>query len=195
MYPDVNYQPYGTPPRRSARKWAVVAVAILLLTVLAITLWPRTEYREYKLDKTALKATQHFAQLDGSDLYSFNGLGFYKTDTRSGEVSMLRGGLRLPEPDRIYWADDKGALMTFQHSFSLTAVDNALRAQGLRLNAETEGYSWYVDFATGQLQLASTTKVRADQALYSQAESGFFTDIIRDPLERRLITEYTQPTP
>lgn len=28
-----------------------------------------------------------------------------------------------------------------------------------------------------------------------QAESGFFADIIRDPLERRLITEYTQPAP
>lgn len=70
-------------------------------------------------------------------------------------------------------------------------VDKIIAA-GLQLTGE-ERRQATMDAEAAVMQLDVAVPLVHERVV--QAESGFFTDIIRDPLERRLITEYTQPTP
>lgn len=177
MYPEETNSYSYQQPKSGFRKPLVIILLMLLLIVGAVIFsqWMQgnATFQQPKLYKTNLTADQNFAHLQDSNLYAYNGTAFYKVDhAANNKLTVLSSGLKLPTPSNIYWADSKGALITFKSSFILTAVEKALQKQGSVVNENTQLYAWYLDFSTGSLQLVSPEP--PDNVLYSQADNGFY---------------------
>jgi len=137
----------------------MVVVGLIALLLLYILL-SNVRYPTYTLQNVGLNKQQSFSVLHGDDLLEYNGLGFYKVNVTSGNFSVLRSGVKLPAIDSIYWNGSKGAVMTFRGSYTYTDVEKVLEQQQLKLDKETKIYSWYIDFATGKLSIASKYPVQ-----------------------------------
>lgn len=176
MYPEQNYAPY--PPAKNNRKLKLLmigAALIVLIIVLAISLWPKETFPQHKLSKTSLQATQEFGYLRGTDIYAFNGMAFYKLNLNdTSKPTILSSGMKLPEPNNVYWANSRGALMTFKESFILSQVETELQARGEQLTPSTEAYAWYLDFASRSLKLVSKLPITPNLAYYSEKDGGFY---------------------
>src|SRR5688572_59247 len=116
-----------------------------------IALWPKENFQQHRLIRTHLKQNINFARLIGSDIYAYNGLAFYKINSKTGAVEVLSSGKKLPTPDTVFWAESKGVLINFKQSFALSEVEKLLQARGLPLNEVTKSYTWYIDFASGSV--------------------------------------------
>jgi hypothetical protein len=178
MYPEqpVSYQPADA---KGSKVPIIIMIAVLVLIVgsLLFALLTRTTatYQQPSMYATSLAADKDFAHLNGSSLYAYNGLAFYKINQAARDkVTILNTGLKLPTPSNVYWADSKGALMTFKQSFISSAIEKKLTALGYAVTPATQAYTWYLDFATGSLQLVSTSSLQANQVLYSASENGFY---------------------
>ncbi len=186
MYPEQDYAPYpanqgnGNNAGR-LKKRLIIGIPVLLLVIVLLTVFrPKSvdSFQPYVVSNTNLTAAQHFGHLEGSDLYSYNGVAFYKTslvsDGQPGKTTVLNTGLKLPAPGKIYWADSRGAMLSFKQSFTLTKVEEVLAARQLPLNDITRSYTWYLDFATGSLKLVDQQPVVPDLVHYSKADKGFY---------------------
>lgn len=69
---------------------------------------------------------------------------------------------------------------------------DSLVQRSLQIDAGTERQQATMDIEAAIMQLDVVAPLVYERVV--QAESGTFSDIVRDPLERRLITEYTQPS-
>lgn len=156
------------------RKGVLVVLAVAGFAVL-IALWlSRPDPKAYELSSTQLKSDTQFGHLSGSDIYAFNGLSFYKINTDTQAVTVLLSGRKLPTPSRIHWAGSQGILVNFKQSFYRSQVDEALQSMGLALNRDSQDYTWYLDFASGSLKLVSKLPIKADLAVFSADEQGFY---------------------
>lgn len=167
-----------TPGQRNNYKRALVVMAVIVAVGIIALLWllrSNATFQTPLLYKTGLNDTQNFAHIQGPNIYAYNGLSFYKLDrSANNKITVLQTGLKLPTPERIYWADDHGALITFKESFLSTAVEKALQAQGLSVDDATSNYTWYVDFASGELREVSQLPVQQDLIHYEPSENGFY---------------------
>lgn len=166
----------GNPRRR--RLLIITSVLLLIIVIVVIVVLtrpkPAPEVPDYVLTSTQLHANQNFGRLDGNNLYAYNGLAFYATDVTTGAVSVLNGGQRLPAVSDLYWAGSKGAFLDFSNSFSLTAVDQKLKALNLILNDNTKNYLWYFDFASGNLTPVSTRPIQSGAASFDKNTGTFY---------------------
>lgn len=162
--------------RRAAIIIAVAVVVIIIIAILLIVRPGQVTNPDYKLYRTGFNATQNFTYINGSDLYAYNGAGFYKVDLNDSDsgVSVLNNGIRLPAPSHVYWANDKGAMLTFKESFYRTKVEDVLRTKGQDINDTTKAFAWYLDFATGNLKLVAAQPIDAASVSYSEASDGFY---------------------
>lgn len=170
MYPD-----YTPPEQKKTRRIIAVVcacVAALFVILLISALRPKETFQQAWIHKTDLSYDQNFTYLNGSTLYAYNGLAFYAT-TREGDVSVLSAKYRLPNPEKIYWANDQGALMTFSSGFYYSQIETELKKRGQSLGEATiQDYTWYLDFATNSFHLVTPEK--AESTYYSSKDRGFY---------------------
>lgn len=160
---------------KALRLSLLAGAGLLMIIGLLVVLWPRPNYPQYQTQATGLNASRSFATLSGSKLFAYNGLAFFTIDTaQNNKLDILSRPGKLPAPDNVYWADDKGALMTFKASFISTTVEAALQAKGLEVNDETSRYTWYFNFKDSSLNLAYPGPISSGLAVYSQADGGFY---------------------
>ena len=171
MYPD-----YATPLEQHRSKKVLlglaVGLAILFGVLLVFALRPKEKFDQGWIHKANLTYDQNYTYLQGSTLYAYNGAAFFSTD-KSGRTTVLNAKYRLPTPDSIYWANDKGALLTFKASFYSTQIEAEIKNHGGSLAQEkTKEYMWYLDFSTNQIHLVNTAKPSA--AYYSTKDNAFY---------------------
>lgn len=185
MYPEENYTPYKPKSDNRQTKFRLIMLIglplLFLVIIVIVVLRPASNGSsapQYNLRSTNLTASMDYPYLNGSDLYTYNGLAFYKTNMEASgsnaTTTVLSKGLRLPTPSNIYWADSRGALLTFKESFYLTPVETALTGIGQTINDTTRSYSWYLDFASGKLQLVNRRPIVPGLAHYSKSQKGFY---------------------
>lgn len=156
------------------RRGLVLLVLLVTVGVVALLLIVSRTGSRYVLQDTGLRARQNFGYIKGQELFAYNGAAFFKQDLASGQASILSKGQKLPQPSKVFWANSKGALLNFSSSFTLSSVETALNQRGLKLNQETRGYTWYLDFATDSLKLVDTAPIDGDLANYTAEENGFY---------------------
>lgn len=184
MDSDFNYkQPTPQQRLRINRRTVMIVGLVGLTMIVGIVLFfanPTIDDNvadpAYKLHETSLKDNQNFSSIQGADLYSYNGLAFYKTTLQGKDntATALLSGLKLPKPEEIVWGESKGAIMSFSESFGGTTVSDAIRARSQRVSVATKAYSWYVDFASGTLSLAATDPIEPSASVYSPKANGFY---------------------
>jgi hypothetical protein len=178
MYPESNpASNFTRDPQMVARKRLLIAIGLLfavaIIAVVSVLLL-RPRFDQYGLTSTGLQAKQNFGYINDKDLYAFNGLAFYKTNLPSGQTTILSSGHKFPTPSAIYWANSKGALMNFSSSFGRTDIEEKLGAMNKSTSEETSNYTWYMDFASGDIKPVSTSSVTTDLAYYSETKNGFY---------------------
>ncbi len=171
MYPESTNNPAA---KKSLKKWFILGLGLLLIVVMVIILRPKENFEQHRLIRTHLKQDTNFARLIGSDVYAYNGLAFYKINPKTGAVEVLNSGKKLPTPGAVFWAESKGVLINFKQSFALSEVEKLLQARGLTLNEATKSYTWYIDFASGSINLVADYPVAPGLAYYSAADKGFY---------------------
>lgn len=173
---------YGTPqsidPAVKNRRLLAIAAILFGLVVVVVIIFSvllAAKYPDYALTKTPLNKDLNFSHLEGSDLYSYNGLAFTKTNLKTGQVTILNKGIKLPVPKAMYWAGSQGALINFDHSFTLTKVSDQLRGTDAEFDtALASSMTWYFNFSNGSLRKVSDLPVVAKQAVFSPADHGFY---------------------
>lgn len=171
MYPENTFEPKKP---RSLKPVIIGGLLLFLSVLLLIIFWPRTTYEQYKLLKVPLDLSNSHAELTGNTIHAFDGMAFYSLDINTGKITPTWSGERLPTPTKVFWADSRGVLLNFGTSFSHTRIDTIIRAGGKRPNDTTRNYTWYLDFATGELTLVNELPVRPDMAIYSETNNGFY---------------------
>ncbi len=181
MYPEQpNLYEYQPANAKGSKVPLIITLVVLILMVgsllFALLTRATATYQQPSMYNTGFSADKDYAHLSGSSLYAYNGLAFYKVNqaSQNKSITILNAGLKLPTPSNIYWADSKGALMTFKQSFISSAIEKALKDRGYAVTTSTEAYTWYLDFATNSLRLVSTSSLQANQVLHSANENGFY---------------------
>lgn len=159
-------------------RYAFFATLLIILLAFVFSLLNRKSYTQHYVTKTNLKQSENFSYLDGSKILAYNGLAFYQIDlSQDNKISTLSDGQKLPTPEKVFWASDKGALMTFKSSFTYTLVEDELAKLGKKLDSVSRNYVWYYDFASGKLSLVSEDPLRAKLAAFSKKENGFYLTV------------------
>lgn len=156
------------------KKYLQVGLVAALLIYLILILWPSKSYQQYEIEDIGLVGSLNFGKLNSNSLNFYNGLSFVSKNLDTGEERVLNAGLRLPVPDKLFWADDKGALLTFKSSFYYSSVENELVASGQKIDSSTKLYTWYLDFKSNKLSLVSKLPVQSSSAVYSAKDDGFY---------------------
>lgn len=152
--------------------WLAIVLGIFALIFI---LWPRKGFQQYEIKATSLNSSLNFAKLTPENtLYYYNGASFISKNITSGEETILSSGSRLPVPDKLFWADSKGALMTFKDSYYYTKVQDELTNMGKKIDKSTKKYTWYLDFSSGRIFLAHVLPLDAESAYYSAKDSKFY---------------------
>jgi len=179
MYPD-----YTTDDQKRVKKmfWlAGIVLVMIFVALLALTFRPKEKFEQAWLHNTNFTSGQSTLYLNGSTLYSYNGLAFFSVNTQNRTIRTLSTGYKLPTPDKVYWANDKGALLTFKWSFYDSRIQTELQKRGLPLDPNTtEKYTWYLDFATNKFKLVTTKPVGTDLAYFSAKDNGFYYIVTGD---------------
>lgn len=157
---------------RYKKYFVLGAVVLIALTVLNLA--TRESFEQRWLVDTDLNANKNFGDLIGSEVHAYSGLAFYKINVESGDLTILRSGLKLPTPNALYWADSEGAMLNFSGSFWRSRVHDALQSNGQGLSRVTRDYTWYVDFASGTLSLVNELPVNHGLAVFSTDDRGFY---------------------
>lgn len=151
----------------------IVGSIIVLIILISWIITPK--YASFELNKTPF-ITENFTSFSNGKLYNYNGAAFYSVNPKDpNDVSVLSTGLRLPAVQKLYWAEDKGALVVFgdtQTDGSL--VEKELTARGKAFDVVTTSYTWYLDFKTNSLHLVSDTPVDSYNAYYSPSKQAFY---------------------
>lgn len=156
-------------------RYAFLFVLVLVLAVYIFSILFKTTFTQHYVTKTELDNSKSYSYLDGSKILAYNGLTFYKVDLASeNKISTLSGGQKLPTPEAIFWAGEKGALMTFKSSFTYTLVEEELKKVGKKVDLETRNYVWYFDFASSKLSLVSERNIYSKVAAFSKKDNGFY---------------------
>ena len=144
---------------------AVLIVWLVFLAILAFLAFkPKTNFKQLSLEP--LQDLPSSYKLEGQDLYSFNGLGFTKTNISTGEQEVLSSGYRLPRINNIVWAGDEGALLSFEGSFYYTKVQDELKTVGLNIDEITKKFTWYLNFKDGSLKKVEDVRARKNLGYY-----------------------------
>lgn len=161
---------------KNSKKLKLIAALFVLGVVILflILLLTRESYSKQYLTPTNLKSKENFSVLSGDEIYAYNGLAFYKTNIKTGDTIILRSGIRLPKPETVVWAGEKGALLTFSGSFTYTPVEKKLKSSGQEVTETTKLHTWYLDFESGSLEQVSKYPVRLNLAVYSGERNGFY---------------------
>lgn len=151
-----------------------IAGGILVLIVL-ISWIIAPKYSSFELHKTSY-ITENFTSFQNGRLYSFNGAAFYSVNPQDpSDITILSTGLRLPAVEKLYWAGDAGALMVFGDTQTDgSVVEKELAARGQVFDTLTTSYTWYLDFKTNTLHLASDTPMDSSNAHYSPAKKALY---------------------
>lgn len=154
-------------------KLIIIGIGLLLAIVILISWLLWVKYPSYTVSTTPLNTDRNFSHMTGSDIYSYNGMAFYKINlAKNNEVAVLSEGLKLPTPKNVFWADSRGALVSFDESFILTEVEKALAARGQVVDEITSTYTWYLDFSSSTLSLVSEEPLLT--AVFSARDNGFY---------------------
>lgn len=160
---------------KRVRLGLITAAGLVLLIGLIATLWPRTNYPQYQVGRTGLNSQQSFGHLVGSKLFGYNGMAFFSIDTKANnQMTVLSQPGKLPAPNAIYWANANGVLMSFSGSFSLTRIEDELIRRGMIVDAETQLYTWYLNFKDNSLHLVYPGLILPNLATYSATDKGFY---------------------
>lgn len=178
MYPEYqsNQQQPVTDRRITFLKWAAILIPLALVIVAIFYFATRPGYVEFNVSTTDLESQKNFSYVHGTDLYAYNGMVFYKQNVTTGEITVLSEGQRLPKPDDIYWANDKGALMKFSGSYALTAVEDHFNVpeESILLPEDVENYTWYYNFESGDLNYVTRASVVPGNTYYSEEDGGMY---------------------
>lgn len=149
-----------------------VALALLIIYFITISLTPRTKYELTPINQSTQTS---FNQLNGNELYSFNGAAFMATDlTKDEPARVVQSGLKLPIASSVAWAGEKGAVMQFQGGFTYTEVERYLENSGRSLMGDYSDYVWFVDFSDGTVHLITTEPLMSDKVYYSSSDNGIY---------------------
>lgn len=161
-------------PNTILRRTVAVSGLILLLVMLFFILLGIHTQPVPLLTKLPF-SSQSRVGLKDNYLYSFNGIGFMKTDITSGETKTLLSGLRVPTIGNIWWAGDEGALVTFSGSLYGTQVYDRLIQDPSSLNYSVfSQYVWYIDFSAKTISLVSTIPLYQNIAYYNSRQHLFY---------------------
>lgn len=171
--------PKYSPPESHLRnrRIALMILSIFSIGVLCLIIYSvlgRKDYLQAHIQTTTLSQAENFAVMSQNTLYAYNGLAFYSQNVESGEIKVLSTGQKLPAPKRVYWAGDKGALITFDHSFLATSIYAKLQSEGLNPTEHGANTLWYMDFSTGELTLVEKTLPEEGLVTYQSQHDGFY---------------------
>ncbi len=174
-------------------KKALYGIGIFLAVVIIFfSFKPKASADQYNITSVGLKDSVNFTKLSGTSLFYYNGSGFYKKDISSGEQTTLSTGLRLPTPNNIFWADEKGVMLSFKGSYYYTTLEDKLKSEGLRIDKNTKNYTWYLDFETNQLSLVAPSLVKNSTVAYSEEKQGFY--FMHDDFQTNIDDEFHTDT-
>ncbi|NCU31057.1 hypothetical protein EOM57_04605 [Candidatus Saccharibacteria bacterium] len=129
-----------------------------------------------------------FAKLQGSYLYSFNGLYFQKTDVRSGKTTTLSKGARWPVVNSVYWAGDSGAIVTISRGFSYSPAEqlvNNLPVKSTEPNVLQNSYIWYIDFASGTMSSIDSRRPENNSYSYDNSVQKLYYVAVDSPVDNQ----------
>jgi len=154
--------------------FAYIAGGIIVLIIL-ISWIIAPKYGSLELTKTPF-ITENFTSFSNGTLYNYNGAAFYSVNPKDpNDIRVLSTGLRLPAVERLYWADDKGALIVFSDTQTDgSLVEKELASRGKVFDSTTTRYIWYLDFKTNSLHLVSDVSIDSDNAYYSPSKQSFY---------------------
>lgn len=160
---------------KRARNLVITITALLLAFLAIVFLVSNKHFKQYSLTNANIKLSDNYGFLEGDNIYSYNGLSFYRVKVNSkDEPEVLSTGLRLPEVDTLHWADNKGAMLTFKSSPYGTVIEDKLKSLNEKLSLNTNKYVWYLDFSTSELSLVSKDPLYLDLAHYSSKLNKLF---------------------
>lgn len=155
-------------------KLASIALVVFLLIVVVLNFLHQRNFKSYGLSTTPFSRTQNFSQLQGSAVYAYNGLYFYKVDLESGQTTLLSSADNLPTPSQVVWAGDNGALLNFSGPLAGTSVEAALQNRNEPVNPATQLYTWYLDFKTGQLRFVNKVSMTKNVSVTASDGRGVY---------------------
>ena len=187
MYPEeYNYRPTNQPTRRFNPRILIVAGIVAVVVIIALAIWAslggnkapsnaNIEDPGYVVHETGLTSDQSFSAVQGNELFSYNGLVFYKQPlSGTKNVTVLSSGIKLPQVARMQWAGSKGAAVQFKGSYVGTAVYDTLLAQRISSDSSTlQNYWWYVDFSKGTVSIL-TKRALNPSPKFSTAANGLY---------------------
>lgn len=153
---------------------ATVVFAALIIFLIIFSILQRKDYRDYGPFKTPFSRQEDFSAFQGTAIYSYNGLSFYKLDTNTNQITVLQTGSKLPQPSDVVWAGDKGVLLSFSNSFYGSRVEEALQARGENLNEATQKYTWYLDFSSNELHFVDKYPPRKNISVFNPGNNGIY---------------------
>src|SRR4030095_11853492 len=156
-------------------KWVALAAVLIPVFIIVAILLSKQAFTEHSVVETTLNADRNFSYLSGTNMYAYNGAAFYKIALDSNNaVSILYSGTKLPTPGAIYWANERGALLNFKESFTLTRVEQELHATNIGVSESQQDDTWYLDFSSGSLQRVNDLPVEPNLVVYSEKDKGFY---------------------
>ena len=157
MSPAENYYSYDPTNKRKMRIFIIIIMLAIILFIGFLVLSGVTSYKPPVIQSLKLANAKN-VRIEGDYIYGFDGLSVSKTNLDSGKKTFLSKPLRLPKIDQIWYLGDSGALMTFNGSFDLTALDSYYyehNLQNLDARALSQNFLWYLNYSTNTLSLVS----------------------------------------
>lgn len=120
------------------------------------------------------KDSNYFGHLEGDELYLFNGVSFYSKNINNGEITILNASSKIPKPKKVFWANSNGAMFYSEISPYGSSVEEAILASGEKVDWNSRGYTWYLDFNTSKLKLVGKQPVLGDYAYFNKERGGYY---------------------
>lgn len=157
----------------SENKKIVLGVVVVITFIFASLLLFKNDIPSYRATAINEIPIVDTVLLKDPYLYAYNGLSFHKTNIYTSDITVLNSGLKLPSVETIIWANDNGALMTFDESFWLSEPQSVMLDSGRDiLDSSYKDYTWYLDFETSKLSPVHTEKILPNIGFYSPSRNS-----------------------
>lgn len=155
-------------------KVVFILMLILLIILVLLSIRSKEKFLDLKIFSTPLNSENNFSQITRDNIFSFNGISFFKTNVRSKATTNLFTGVKLPIPKSITWLGEKGVVLTFKSSFTYTIVESKLKEMGEPVDKQTKLYSWYLDFSNGELTKISDYPIDNNTAVFDKSSDKLY---------------------
>ena len=154
-------------------KRLLYSVSVILFVVLVFIIFrifsPKQPGYTFKI--TGIPTSNKIGFIN-DNMYSYNGLAFFKTSTNVGKTSQLTKPLNLPDIDKISWGKD-GAIVIFKNYSGNDQVGQYINTKGLGSNPIRFMY-WYISYDSGSIELIQSSTTVISSVLYSVGTNLFY---------------------